>query len=357
VQAIPLRDEQGAVPAILLVETSRRPLLQLERQIKAVAFATAGAGLLLSILLALWISGRFSRPVEQLAAASREIAAGNWNARVELHSRDEFGELGQTFNSMTSQLAAQRDKLVQAERVAAWRELARRLAHELKNPLFPLQITVENLMRARTLPESEFDEIFDESTKTLLEELGHLKVIIGRFSDFSRMPKPQVQEMGVNALLQRVMNLHQAQLAQAAKPVRLQTQLDDAAGTIEADEELLYRVISNLVLNAVDAMPDGGTITMSTHGEEDEAVIEVRDTGVGITPEESARLFTPYYTTKQHGTGLGLAIAQSVVSDHHGTIMVESDPGHGSAFILRFPASNRNRRYRRRPHDERTTQS
>jgi two-component system nitrogen regulation sensor histidine kinase NtrY len=337
VQAIPLRDEQGTVSTVLLVETSRRPLLELERQIKAAALATAGVGLLLSILLALWISGRFSRPVEQLAAASREIAAGNWNARVDLHSRDEFGELGRTFNSMTTQLAAQRDKLVQAERVAAWRELARRLAHELKNPLFPLQITAENLMRARKLTEHEFDEVFEESTATLLEELGHLKTIIGRFSDFSKMPKPQVQMMGVNALLQRVLTLHSAQLAQAAKPVLLETSLDGKAGEIEADEELLYRVVSNLVLNAVDAMPEGGTISMSTRAEDEDVVIEVRDTGVGMTPEESARLFTPYYTTKQHGTGLGLAIAQSVVSDHHGTITVESEPGRGSAFILRLP--------------------
>jgi signal transduction histidine kinase len=337
VQAIPLRDEQSAVSAVLLVETSRRPLLELERQIKAVAMATAGAGLLLSILLALWISGRFSRPVEQLAAASREIAAGNWNARVELRSRDEFGELGRTFNSMTEQLASQRDKLVQTERVAAWRELARRLAHELKNPLFPLQITVENLVRARTLPEREFDEVFDESTRTMLEEIGHLKTIIGRFSDFARMPKPQVQPMAVNALILRVLNLHAAQLAQAVKPVRLETQLDEHAGEIEADEELLYRVVSNLVLNAVDAMPEGGTITMMTRAQNEEVVIEIRDTGVGMTPEESARLFTPYYTTKQHGTGLGLAIAQSVVSDHHGTISVESEAGRGSSFLLRLP--------------------
>ncbi len=337
VQAIPLRDEQGAVPAVLLVETSRRPLLELERQIKAVAMATAGVGLLLSILLALWISGRFSRPVEQLAAASREIAAGNWSARVELHSHDEFGELGKTFNSMTAQLVAQRDKLVQAERVAAWRELARRLAHELKNPLFPLQITVENLMRARKLPQQEFDEIFDESTGTLLDELGHLKTIIGRFSDFSKMPKPQVEAMDVNALILRVKNLHTAQLAGAAHSVMLEIKLDEAAGEMEADEELLYRVVGNLVLNAVDAMPEGGTITMTTRAEEDDVVIEVRDTGTGMTPEESARLFTPYYTTKQHGTGLGLAIAQSVVSDHNGTITVESETGHGSKFILRLP--------------------
>ena len=337
VQAIPLRDEQGAVSAVLLVETSRRPLLELERQIKTVALATAGAGLLLSIPLALWISGRFSRPVEQLAAASRQIAAGNWSARVELYSHDEFGELGRSFNSMTSQLASQRDKLVQTERVAAWRELARRLAHELKNPLFPLQITVENLVRARALPEAEFEEVFDESTATLLEELAHLKTIIGRFSDFSRMPRPEVQIMDVNALILRVLNLHAAQLEQATKPVRLETVLDDKAGEIEADEELLYRALSNLVLNAVDAMPEGGTITMATRAGNDEVTIEIRDTGTGMTPEESARLFTPYYTTKQHGTGLGLAIAQSVVSDHNGTIAVESAAGRGSSFIVRLP--------------------
>ena len=151
------------------------------------------------------------------------------------------------------------------------------------------------------------------------------------------MPKPQVQIIEVNELLLRVLNLHAAQLEQATKPVRLETVLDDNAGEIEADEELLYRVLSNLVLNAVDAMPEGGTITMTTRAGDDEVTIEIRDTGTGMTPEESARLFTPYYTTKQHGTGLGLAIAQSVVSDHNGTIAVESVAGRGSSFIVRLP--------------------
>jgi signal transduction histidine kinase len=143
--------------------------------------------------------------------------------------------------------------------------------------------------------------------------------------------------LDVNALILRVLNLHAAQLEQATKPVSLETMLDDNAGEIEADEELLYRVLSNLVLNAVDAMPEGGTITMTTRAGDDEVTIEIRDTGVGMTPEESARLFTPYYTTKQHGTGLGLAIAQSVVSDHNGTIAVESAAGRGSSFVVRLP--------------------
>src|SRR5207237_8904125 len=114
-------------------------------------------------------------------------------ARVEIASHDEIGELAQAFNSMTGELSEQRDRLVQAERVAAWRELARRLAHELKNPLFPLQITVENLERAKREHPEHFEEVFSESTATLLAELANLKAIVARFSDFAGMPTPQFE--------------------------------------------------------------------------------------------------------------------------------------------------------------------
>ena len=125
-------------------------------------------------------------------------------------SRDEIGELAQAFNRMTEQLLEQRERAIQAERVAAWRELARRLAHELKNPLFPLQITIENLQRARE--SSEFDEVFRESTTTLLAELGNLKTIIGRFSDFAKMPAPQFETADLNEIVRGVMKLNDARL-------------------------------------------------------------------------------------------------------------------------------------------------
>jgi signal transduction histidine kinase len=238
---------------------------------------------------------------------------------------------------MTRELVSQRERLVQAERVAAWRELARRLAHELKNPLFPLQITVENLTRARQLPPSEFEEVFTESTTTMLAELRNLKAIIGRFSDFSKMPRPQFQRVDVNQLVQNVVRLHEPQLKNSAKPIEVALDTDTSAGTIDADPDLLHRVLANLVLNAMDAMPDGGKLTVSTRAADDRTIIEVSDTGVGLTPEESERLFTPYYTTKQHGTGLGLAIAQSVIADHHGTITVVSAPGRGTTFHIDLP--------------------
>ena len=337
VQAVPMKDQSGAISAVLLVGASRRPTLELMQHIRAIAYAVAGTGILLAVLSGLWVAGIFSRPVEQLAAAAREVAAGNWNVHVAGGSRDELGQLAEAFNAMTRELLQQRERLLQAERVAAWRELARRLAHELKNPLFPLQITVENLLRARSLPPREFDEIFEESARTLGEEIAHLKTIIARFSDFSKMPQPELQTVDVNALVEKAAALHRPQLQQAPKAVSLEMELDPARPHAELDPELMHRVLSNLLLNALDAMPDGGRITLATRSTPETIEISVTDSGVGLTPEERDRLFTPYYTSKQHGTGLGLAIVQSVVSDHRGSISVTSRPGQGATFTIRFP--------------------
>lgn len=341
VQALPMKDQSGAISAVLLVGASRKPTLELLQHIRAIAYAVAGTGILLAIAASLWIAGVFSRPVEQLAAASREVAAGNWNVRVAAASRDELGQLADSFNAMTTELLQQRERLLQAERVAAWRELARRLAHELKNPLFPLQITVENLLRARSLPQKEFDEVFEECARTLGEEIAHMKTIIGRFSDFSKMPQPQLQAVDVNALVEKTAALHRAQLQAAEHPVSLDLQLDPSCPQAMLDPELMHRVLSNLLLNALDAMPEGGRVGLATRSTAQAVEISVSDSGVGLTPEERDRLFTPYYTSKQHGTGLGLAIVQSVVSDHGGSIGVSSRPGHGATFTISIPQAPR----------------
>jgi len=229
----------------------------------------------------------------------------------------------------------------------AWRrELARRLAHELKNPLFPLQLTVENLVRARELPEAEFDEVFRESTATLAMEIANLKTIIGRFSDFSKMPKPELERIDARDVVERVRSLYEPASAVAdsgnaggseAAKIRFEVELAAEPMPLDADPELLHRALSNLVLNAMDAMPKGGTLTVSARPKGEIVELRVADTGEGITPEECERLFTPYYTTKEHGTGLGLAIVQSVVADHHGTIAVESRPGAGVTFVISLP--------------------
>jgi len=338
--AIPLKNQAGQVMAVLVVSLSRSGMVDAQQHIRRIAYGVAAAGILLAIAFSLWIAARVSRPIEQLARAAGEVAAGNWDVHVPERGRDEVSVLARSFNHMTEQLLSQRDRLIQSERVAAWRELARRLAHELKNPLFPLQLTVENLVRARQLPEAEFDEIFSESTTTLSAEIANLKTIIGRFSDFSKMPKPELERIDAKDVIARVASLYATAAASKETKIEFETDVDSAPMPLDADPELLHRALSNLVLNAMDAMPDGGRVNLSAHPKSEGAELRVSDTGAGLTPEECERLFTPYYTTKQHGTGLGLAIVQSVIADHHGSISVESREGGGTTFIITLPGAN-----------------
>ena len=330
--AIPLIGPGGELMGAFLVGSSHADQVALERFLHRVEILVAAGGILLALLVALWTTARITRPVEALAAGARAVAAGDWKTRVEVDASGEIGALAAAFNQMTHDLREQRDRLVQAERVAAWRELARRLAHELKNPLFPLQITVENLQRARAGHPEQFDEVFRESTATLLAELGKLRGIIGRFSDFAKMPQPQLETVDLNSLIQENIKLFQAQMQAAGVALRLELAPDLRA--IQADPGQLGRAVQNLVLNAIDAMPSGGTLAIRTAAHEAGARLEIADTGQGLTQEECDRLFTPYYTTKSHGTGLGLAIVQSVISDHGGKIAVRSEPGKGTTFVI-----------------------
>jgi len=336
VNAFPLMGANDKTLAILLVGSSRQIYTELRTEIRSAALFASAAGLLLAVVLSSIAAIRVTKPVEELASAAREVAAGNLNAQVNARTNDELGVLADSFNRMTRDLIDHRERLVQAERVAAWRELARRLAHELKMPLFPLQLTVENLMRSREQSPQDFEETFRESASTLLSEIANLKAIINRFSEFSKMPQPHLQEVSLRDLASGVVPVYEAQLEKMK--IACHTEFADSA-PISADPELLHRAISNLVLNAIDAMPQGGKLTLRTSRDVNTGRIEVGDTGSGLTPEECARLFTPYYTSKSHGTGLGLAIVQSIVSDHGGRISVKSQPGKGTTFIIELPAA------------------
>ncbi|HEX8811627.1 MAG TPA: HAMP domain-containing protein, partial [Terracidiphilus sp.] len=297
--AIPLKNDAGAVLAVLTVAISRSGMVQAQEHIRAIAYGVAAGGILAAVVFSLWITARVSRPIEQLAVAAEEVAKGNWETRVPERGRDEVSVLARNFNHMTQELASQRERLVQSERVAAWRELARRLAHELKNPLFPLQLTVENLVRSRQLSPEEFDEVFRESTRTLGMEIANLKNIIGRFSDFSKMPKPELERVDARDVTKRVHALYE-HVADEREKIRFELDITDVPMPLMADAELLHRALSNLLLNAMDAMPDGGVLTISAHPKDMKIELRVTDTGEGLTPEECERLFTPYYTTKQH---------------------------------------------------------
>jgi two-component system, NtrC family, nitrogen regulation sensor histidine kinase NtrY len=336
--ALPLLGRSKELLGVLFVGTSQRTVVTLERRIRWLALAVIAVGLLIGLMLSWWGAARVTRPVQQLAEGAHEVAQGNWSARVEVRGHDEISQLAKSFNQMTEQLVEQRERLVQAERVAAWREVARRLAHELKNPLFPLQTTVENLRKAREQNNGQFDEVFRESTGILITEIENLKAIVGRFSDFAKMPQPELGTVNLNEIVRNVVKLFEGQFSAVGRPaITPELHLEDDLPTIQADTTLLHRALENLVLNAMDAMPAGGVLMLRTQHTPTEVSLEVSDTGTGLTPEETERLFTPYYTTKQHGTGLGLAIVQAVIADHGGRISIESETGVGTSFHIELP--------------------
>jgi two-component system, NtrC family, nitrogen regulation sensor histidine kinase NtrY len=335
---LPLLGRDKQMLGVLLIGSSQQEVVLLEERIRDLALAVVAMGLFIGLLLSWWGAARVTSPVRKLAEGAREVSEGNWSARVSVRGQNEIGQLARAFNRMTTQLTEQREQLVQAERVAAWRELARRLAHELKNPLFPLQTTVENLQRAKEQSPDQFEDVFRESTGILLSEIEHLKTIVGRFSDFAKMPQPELGPVQVNDVVRSVVKLFEAQFGAVGRPpITSELHLEENLPVIQADAGLLRRAIENLVLNAMDAMPAGGVLMLRTSHADGSVELEISDTGGGLTPEECERLFTPYYTTKQHGTGLGLAIVQSVVSDHGGRISVESESGVGTSFRLRLP--------------------
>src|SRR6201988_528976 len=216
--AMPLPGRNNELLGVLLLGSPSKEIVLLKRQILKTAALVAAAAILVGLLVTWWVSRRITRPVEELADGARDVASGRWDTQIDVKGTDEIGQLASAFNDMTRTLASQKEKLVQTERVAAWRELARRLAHELRNPLFPLQITVENLQRARQLGPVQFQEVFNEATATLKAELANLKTIIGRFSDFSKMPAPQLTPVNINEVLRNAVRLFEPQFTAVGKP-------------------------------------------------------------------------------------------------------------------------------------------
>jgi nitrogen fixation/metabolism regulation signal transduction histidine kinase len=343
VDAIPLTGAGGGVLGVLLVASSGRELSALMSRIRWSGVGLGLLGVVIGSALSYVVATQVTRPVEQVADAARRVAAGDWHVRVdEVRASGEVGALALAFDTMTRQLLEQRERLIQAERVAAWRELARRLAHELKNPLFPLRLTIDNLRRARSLPAQEFDEVFEESLTTLSTGFVNLNTVVGGFSEFAKMPAPTFEMVSPNDVVERVVTLFRAQIeAPDRPPIALTLDLDPSRELIRADGEQFGRVVQNLLLNAIDAMPRGGQLVLRTRRNGASFRLDVADTGEGLTEEERQRLFTPYYTTKQHGTGLGLAIVQSVVADHFGKVWVDSAPGRGTTVHIELPAAER----------------
>ncbi|MGC3998134.1 MAG: ATP-binding protein [Anaeromyxobacter sp.] len=282
------------------------------------------------------VASRFTRPVEALREAAAQVAGGDLGARVGARASGEVGELVRAFNAMTEDLALGRSRLAQAERVAAWREVARRLAHEIKNPLTPIAMSVETLRDAQAAGRKDFPEIFDEGTRAIGEEVRRLKRIVDEFSRFARLPAPERTPVAPDELVGSVRALFPA----APEGVALTADVAPELPPVLADRDQVLQVLLNLVRNALDAMAGaGGRLTLGARRAGGEVIFSVADTGPGIPPEDLARVFEPYFTTKEGGTGLGLAIAQRIAEEHGGRLEARSEPGRGATFELALPVA------------------
>ena len=305
--------------------------------IQLAALLVAAAGILCGLFLSSWVSARVTRPLGRLTAGARQVAAGDWGARVDVRGRDEAGRLAGAFNEMTARLSDERLRLVQTERVAAWRDLARRLAQEVRESLFPLQVTVDNLALAREQTAERFDELFFESMAVLRAELNGLKATVTRFSEFAKMPPPRLEVVNVNELVRACVKTCEPQFRAIGRPpVTPELYLNEDVGRINADPDLLRKALENLLLYSVSSMPAGGTLTMRTSQANDVVRIELCDSGAVLKPEEAVRMFGGSGTPQGHSEGLGLPTTQAVVSDHGGRIFVAATPGAGTMFRLEF---------------------
>jgi two-component system, NtrC family, nitrogen regulation sensor histidine kinase NtrY len=329
------RTLQLEAPAGLSVTAarSRRALLstveELDLKVLLIGSGTLASALLITVLL----SRGLARPVRSLAEQAQRVMRGD-PAPVVASGARELVEAAEAFNRAISDLVALRKRLAVTERIAARREIARQVAHEIKNPLLPIRASVETLRRLRERNDPAFDEYFDEATRTVLDEVARISHIVGEFTRFARLPAPEPAPFDAVDTVSSVVALHGA----TGAPIDLVTEL---CPELNADRDQLVQVVTNLVQNAQQALigRDNGRVKVRVGRELDRFVLSVSDNGPGVAPEMRSRLFEPYATTKAEGTGLGLAIVQRIVVEHGGEITFQDSPEGGALFVVKLPLS------------------
>ena len=356
-QALP--DEGGVPRYVLAVPTLPEQERIQEERARTLAYLLGALLLLIVVIMvtALFLSNALAQPIARLRAGLEAVGKGRYAQRLPVDTRDEIGELVQTFNEMREQLVESRRRLAQQEREMAWREMARQVAHEIKNPLTPMKLSVQHMRRAfqrLRVPEPQgapgedddvqrFSALFDRITNTLIEQINTLARIANEFSSFARLPERDVEVLDLNDVIREA-----AALMQEEAEATIELTLHAAPLTVQADREELRRIYINLIKNAMQAIPRDreGHIHVAT-GLDAETLdaaervqSRVSDNGVGIPPEQHTKIFQPNFSTKTSGTGLGLAIAQKTVRDLGGEIGFRTEPGEGTTFWIDLPVAD-----------------
>jgi nitrogen fixation/metabolism regulation signal transduction histidine kinase len=288
--------------------------------------------LLMAVVLGYLLARSVTRRVAQLVSATRRATTGDLAVRVPVRGRDEIGSLAESFNRMLDEIQRTRDRIVYLEKVSSWQEIARRLAHEIKNPLTPIQLAMQELHKSYRGDDRAFAAKLDQSLEIVEEEVATLRRMVETFSEFAKLPDVQAVPVELNEFAADFLRKN-PQLGARVSLQPLAQRLE-----VRLDPMLMARVMMNLVQNALDASPGGEPVEIRVGRESDFGVLQVADHGVGLTEEARRRLFQPYFTTKAHGTGLGLAIVKKIVLQHGGEIVARDNPPRGTVFCVRLRA-------------------
>ena len=328
-------------------EESYRQLLSASERISTLFFvvylAGLGATIAIMILLASLISRRVTRRVVTLREATKEVAAGNLGVRVPVRSNDEIAELTEAFNLMLNEVESSRQRIVYLQQISAWQEFARRLAHEIKNPLTPIQLAIQDVSESYQGEDPAHRRHLSEARSIIEEEVQALRILVSEFSEFARLPQANRQTMSLKELLQSVGNAIPGLLADIPGAKAYKVVIDDiqAGSTLQADASMLRRALLNLIQNAAQALQGAkrqdGQILVRCFEEDHSIKFEVEDDGPGITQQNPELIFEPYVTTKEMGSGLGLAIVKKIVFEHYGQVTSSKSRLGGAKFSIMIP--------------------
>jgi two-component system, NtrC family, nitrogen regulation sensor histidine kinase NtrY len=306
--------------------------------------------IVVTAVLGFLLARGLTKRIERLSLATRKVAGGDLSVQVPVTGSDELTELARAFNKMTSEVGQARSRIEFLQRMGAWQEMAQRLAHEIKNPLTPIQLAVQECHRKYAGGDARYTQLLDTTLEIVEEEVGTLRRLVANFSNFARLPQAELASADLRDFLSdcRDQRIEDPTLggdgseALLTENVDVEWEIPENSIPCAIDRQMFRRVVINLVRNAVQAhrsTKGNPKVRVRAVREGDEAVLVVEDNGPGVPAEQRARVFEPYFTTKTDGTGLGLAIVKKIVVEHGGTIDVEKSPLGGAAFVIRIPVA------------------
>ncbi len=319
----------------VIASVALRETLNPERVDRTVGIFAGSFGLLIGALLGAFVAvreGRYERALAELEVAAERVASGDLVSSIGLRTGDRADQTFGTFDRMTRELREMRARVSVAERESAFRDVAQRIAHEIKNPLSPIKTAMETLRKAEARRLPELPEIIDESTRAVLDEVRRMEHILSEFSTFARLPKAEPGALDLAALIRDTLSLY------TPDDVRVERELADGLELVRADRGQITQALINVLQNGFDAAREHGRpvvrVLLEQHA--DEVAIHVEDAGAGIAEEARERVFEPYYTTKVHGTGLGLSIVKRIINDHGGTLTISQGSLGGARVTMKL---------------------